>query len=159
MIVKATIEERHFARLADVPRATRQDWAKARLTGGQTPPYRWQALAEVVALRELRLRLELVDVRVVWPQLKSSVSAWRAGEPARALIDLIELSALWCPRGPSALELLAEGRPVMQVDLEPALSVAHRGFGLAATAQATAGRVADDLAARRTARRPKRTSS
>lgn len=155
---KATIEERHFARLANVPRATRQDWAKARLTGRQTPPYAWRALADVVALRELRQRFDLVDVRVVWPQLKPAVSEWHTGAPARALIDLLELSALWCPPEARVLERLAEGRAVVQVELESALSVARRGFDLAASASATAGEVADDIAARRAAQRPRRTS-
>lgn len=151
MTRNATIDERHFARLSAVARATRQDWATRRLTGLQRAPYAWETLAEVVGLRQLRDRLELSDVEVIWPQIRGEVSGWRPGRPAAALIDLVELSAVWGPSPQAAWKLLETGRAAQLFVLADALTVARTGFELAADAARARAGAKDELAGRRKA--------
>lgn len=152
-MTEASIPERHFARLAGVPRATRQDWAARGLTSPQSAPYEWTVLAEVVCLRELRGRFELIDIEVLWPQLRAEVRSWSASEPAEVLVDLVTLAATWSPETERVLVQLQGGGPVQLVDLAAALRQAHHGFAVAAPASGPRREVSDELAGKRQRRK------
>lgn len=157
-MTEASIPERHFARIARVPRATRQDWAARGLTSTQSAPYDWVALAEVVCLRELRGRFELIDIEVLWPQMRAQVQGWKASEPAEVLADLVTLGAMWCPETEQLLRQLRGGGPVQLIDLVDALAQAYDGFTVAAPASGPRREKSDELAGKRQRRKTKRAS-
>ena len=153
MDVDATIEERHFTRLAGVARTTRQDWARRHLVAAQVGPYAWCSLADVVAVRELRGQIESADVAVVWKQVRPQVALWSEGEPALVLLDCGLLRALWNPTEKAMLDVLRAGRPVRAIQLAAALSDARSGFEVAAAARQGSESAVDELHPRRARRR------
>jgi hypothetical protein len=155
-MTETSLPERHFARLARVPRATRQDWAARGLTSAQSAPYKWAALADVTCLRELRGRFELSDLEAIWRQVRVEVRGWQDSKEAVVLVDLMTLKVLWSPDADGVLAHLHSGDPVQLIDLAGALRRAQEGFALAASATGSRRDVSDELAAshqRRTAKR------
>lgn len=159
VMTEPSIPERHFARIAGVPRATRQDWAARGLTSPQNAPYAWAILAEVSGLRELRAHFELADIEVVWPQVRARVARWKEPESAELLVDLVTLQAAWSPDPDRLLAKVRRGDPVQLIDLAAALGRARDGFATAAPASGPRRKISDELARKRQRRKTKQTGS
>ncbi|MGI8623507.1 MAG: hypothetical protein ACR2NB_08470 [Solirubrobacteraceae bacterium] len=151
LAVETGLSEDHFTRLARVPRATRQDWALARLVGAQRTPYSLDALYEVIVFARLRESLK-GSADVAWSQLHPSLMAAANNEAVELVVDLHLLSAAWVRDDTTIANVARAGHDVRVIDLTLTLREARTGFDLAVAAT----QAPDQLAARRTDRAKRR---
>ncbi|MEA2274682.1 MAG: hypothetical protein QOJ29_4951 [Thermoleophilaceae bacterium] len=141
------ISDEHVHRLSGVPRATRQDWAKAGLIGKQTTPMAWEALREVVVLKELRDVLGASSGDAVFRQLRAGLPEVAQGAPpVEAVIDLHWLEAEWISSDSQIAAAARFGNAVRVIDVTETLARARRGFDVVARERTPSE---DELAKRR----------